>query len=145
MNVLEKTFSKNGAEITLLGSEQSKNILVIGVFHGDEPQGKFLIENYLKGNKSSLLFIPCLNPDGLAGNIRTNANGVDLNRNFPTRNWELTEKNEFYAQTYMRQIITYAKCLERLGEAKWEIKGQNVRIVFQNEENARITRRNWKK
>lgn len=45
----------------------------------------------------------------------------------------------------MRQIITYAKCLERLGEAKWEIKGQNVRIVFQNEENARITRRNWKK
>ena len=59
--------------------------------------------------------------------------------------FKVTEKNEFYAQTYMRQIITYAKCLERLGEAKWEIKGQNVRIVFQNEENARITRRNWKK
>lgn len=96
MNVLEKTFSKNGSEITLLGCENAKNILVIGVFHGDEPQGKFLIENYLKGNKSSLLFIPCLNPDGLAGNIRTNANGVDLNRNFPTRNWELTEKNEFF-------------------------------------------------
>ena len=27
---------------------------------------------------------------------RTNANSVDLNRNFPTENWELTEKNEFY-------------------------------------------------
>ena len=59
--------------------------------------------------------------------------------------FKVTEKKEFYAQIYMRQIITYAKCLERLGEAKWEIKGQNVRIVFQNEENARITRRNWKK
>ncbi len=96
MKILEKTFSKNGAEITLLGSENSKNILVIGVFHGDEPQGKFLIENYIKNNKSKLLFIPCLNPDGINSNTRTNANGVDLNRNFPTNNWELTEKNEFY-------------------------------------------------
>lgn len=35
----------------------------------------------------NLLFIPCLNPDGLQNNTRTNANGVDLNRNFPTKNW----------------------------------------------------------
>ncbi len=34
-----------------------------------------------------ILFIPCLNPDGMAQNTRTNANGVDLNRNFPTKNW----------------------------------------------------------
>lgn len=34
-----------------------------------------------------LLFIPCLNPDGLSSNTRTNANGVDLNRNFPTKNF----------------------------------------------------------
>lgn len=38
-----------------------------------------------------MLFIPCLNPDGLEKNIRTNANGVDLNRNFPTRNWGKNE------------------------------------------------------
>lgn len=96
MKILEKTFSKNNAEITLLGSDNFKNILVIGVFHGDEPQGKFLIENYLNENTSRLLFIPCLNPDGMAENKRTNSNGVDLNRNFPTNNWELTEKNEFF-------------------------------------------------
>ena len=34
-----------------------------------------------------ILFIPCLNPDGMQNNTRTNANGVDLNRNFPTKNW----------------------------------------------------------
>ena len=34
-----------------------------------------------------VLFIPCLNPDGLSSNTRTNANGVDLNRNFPTKNF----------------------------------------------------------
>ena len=36
---------------------------------------------------NNLLFIPCLNPDGMALGKRTNANNVDLNRNFPTKNW----------------------------------------------------------
>lgn len=97
MQTLKKTFSKNHNEVVLLGNDNFKNILVIGVFHGDEPQGKFLIEQYLKENNDTrLLFIPCLNPDGMAQNTRTNANGVDLNRNFPTQNWELTERNEFF-------------------------------------------------
>lgn len=97
MQTLKKTFSKNHNEIVLLGNDNFKNILVIGVFHGDEPQGKFLIEQYLKENNDTrLLFIPCLNPDGMTQNTRTNANGVDLNRNFPTQNWELTERNEFF-------------------------------------------------
>jgi hypothetical protein len=35
-------------------------------------------------------FVPVLNPDGLLAQPpkRTNAHGVDLNRNFPTPNWE---------------------------------------------------------
>ncbi len=37
--------------------------------------------------EANLLFIPCLNPDGMKLGKRTNANGVDLNRNFPTKNW----------------------------------------------------------
>ena len=37
--------------------------------------------------RTNILFIPCLNPDGMVLNRRTNANGVDLNRNFPTKNW----------------------------------------------------------
>ena len=45
-----------------------------------------------KGGKNAdfgknLLFIPCLNPDGMQLGRRTNSNGVDLNRNFPTKNW----------------------------------------------------------
>jgi len=65
--------------------------------HGDEPQGWYLIEEYLKHvDSTNLMFIPCLNPDGVAANTRVNANGVDINRNFPTKNWEYTEKNNFY-------------------------------------------------
>ena len=90
-----------GNKIELISSSTAQSsristVLVIGVFHGDEPQGKFLIEEYFKNDFSpsksmisrrGLLFIPCLNPDGMALGIRTNANGVDLNRNFPTKNW----------------------------------------------------------
>ena len=132
MQILKKTYSKNNNEITLfeklLGIDTvgqvcptyNKTILIIGVFHGDEPQGKFLIEDYLnKANeqrtvnaktlnpltptlshggrgRNRMLFIPCLNPDGLNNDTRQNANGVDLNRNFPTKNWKKTEKNEFF-------------------------------------------------
>lgn len=32
--------------------------------------------------------LPVLNPDGLARGTRVNAHGVDLNRNYPTQNWQ---------------------------------------------------------
>lgn len=75
------------------GNIKTPKVLVIGCFHGDEPQGGYLINEYLKVYPDTkLLFIPCLNPC----KTRTNKNGVDLNRNFPTANWELTERNEFF-------------------------------------------------
>ena len=89
--------TKNGNSIDLIKNKNHCNVLVIGCMHGVEPQGKYLIQEYLKSNtETKLLFIPCLNPDGIKSNTRVNANGVDLNRNFPTKNWKLTEKNNFY-------------------------------------------------
>lgn len=90
MKILEQTSTKNGNKIELVGNDYHKNILIVGVVHGDEPQGKYLIEKYQE-KETPLLFIPCLNPDGLSANTRTNANGVDLNRNFPTKNWGKNE------------------------------------------------------
>ena len=73
------------------GNKMAKNILVIGVFHGDEEQGEVLISKYIKDcaaicdykGKNNLYYIPRLN----FAKTRTNPNGVDLNRNFPTKNW----------------------------------------------------------
>lgn len=95
---LEDILTKQGNVVSLFGlSEEKHQVLVIGVVHGDEPQGEYLINRYLSEvEKSGILFIPCLNPDGMALGTRTNSNGVDLNRNFPTENWELTETDKFF-------------------------------------------------
>lgn len=87
----------NGNSIDLINNKIHNKVLVIGCMHGDEPQGEYLINEYLKDNSDTKIsFIPCLNPDGVKAQTRVNSNGVDLNRNFPTKNWELTEKNNFY-------------------------------------------------
>lgn len=73
-----------------------KNVLVIGVIHGDEPQGEFLINEFLKNDKrtlkNNLYYIPRLN----FASTRKNKNGVDINRNFPTKNWELTAADDYF-------------------------------------------------
>lgn len=98
MDIVKKVKSSEGREIVL--KEQKGNgltILIAGVIHGEEPQGKTLINNYVpNNNKNRLLFIPCLNPDGFSKNQRQNSNGVDLNRNYPTKNWIKSEKNDYY-------------------------------------------------
>lgn len=77
----------------LRGNTKDPRVLIIGVFHGDEPQGEFLINEYLlTKNLTNILFIPRLNNC----NTRVNQNGVDLNRNYPTRNWELGQRNEYF-------------------------------------------------
>ena len=87
--VLKTATTVSGNKIELIGKEKhSQNpSLIIGCFHGDEPQGKFLIEKYLETSDNNNIFIPCINPDGVSNNTRVNANNVDLNRNFPTKNW----------------------------------------------------------
>ena len=115
--LLKQVQTKKGNYISLFGlSEDLGQTLVIGVVHGDEPQGKFLIEKYLDETiKKEVLFLPCLNPDGFDLKTRTNFNGVDINRNFPTQNWELTEKDSYYggdepaSETETRFVIDIIK------------------------------------
>lgn len=89
MNILSEIITISGNKVQLIGTPAKNNVLIVGVFHGDEPQGKYLIDKYLKEKniKEGILFVPCLNPDGMKKNTRVNANEVDLNRNFPTQNF----------------------------------------------------------
>jgi len=91
-------------EIELLeacSEKYDKTILLIGVFHGDELQGEYLIRKFLNTTdtekfKNKILAIPCLNPDGKHYVTRQNANKIDLNRNFPTQNFEVSTEEKFY-------------------------------------------------
>jgi protein MpaA len=46
----------------------------------------------------TIVVIPQINPDGFAADTRVNADGIDLNRNFPANNWQ-TEVTEPLANT----------------------------------------------
>ena len=83
----------------LPGADAKLRVLVVGGIHGDELSSASLAMHWLQLAKeipadAHWRFIPLLNPDGLLMTParRTNANGVDLNRNFPTPNWEREAK-----------------------------------------------------
>ena len=73
-------------------------VLLLAGIHGNEEAGTPLLEElaerlaadgaalpWMRGKR--VVVLPALNPDGLAANRRHNADGVDLNRNFPARNF----------------------------------------------------------
>jgi len=73
-------------------------VLVLGGIHGDEMSSSSLVFHWIAMAETPPAdmprpvhwrFIPSLNPDGLFArpSRRVNADGVDLNRNFPTPNW----------------------------------------------------------
>ena len=70
----------------------SRRILVIGCIHGNECAG-LAITSALRRRPVprgvQLWLVPEANPDGAAAGTRKNADGVDLNRNFPYR-WART-------------------------------------------------------
>jgi hypothetical protein len=77
----------------------SKVALIIGQLHGDEKAGvktaKALINDTRTVKGIQLWVIPSMNPDGNAASTRKNANGVDLNRNWPV-GWQKTSKSLRY-------------------------------------------------
>lgn len=96
--VLKHDWAKavSGVKIPLFQSAPmvQAGLLFIGGVHGDEPEGVELANKtlaWLKDNSEKVqtpwVLIPCLNPDGIALAQRVNANAVDLNRNYPSKDW----------------------------------------------------------
>jgi protein MpaA len=78
-------------------SQPEFRVLIMGGIHGDEYSAISILFKWLDLFSAQRLegefrwrVAPLVNPDGLLGGTsasRQNANGVDLNRNFPSRDW----------------------------------------------------------
>jgi len=85
--ILCEIFGKSG--------KNSDTILILASIHGNEHVGTPLaqrLSEHLRNHPNLLanrrvLLIPEANPDGAFYQQRHNVNGVDLNRNFPAKNW----------------------------------------------------------
>jgi protein MpaA len=92
--------------LPLAGKAPKGKVLLVGGIHGDEYSSISIVFKWLQtlDEYHSGLFdwyiIPLLNPDGLLQKKaqRQNANGVDLNRNFPTPNWDV-EAPKYWEKT----------------------------------------------
>lgn len=83
-------------------------VMVIGGIHGDEKSSASVVLHWIQHasetpSNAQWRFIPLANPDGLNAKPprRVNANGVDLNRNFPTPQW--SKEAKFYWETRTRR------------------------------------------
>ncbi|MEL7448940.1 MAG: M14 family zinc carboxypeptidase [Pseudomonadota bacterium] len=91
-------------------------VLLVGGIHGDEYSSVSVVFKWvelLKDNHGSQFHwrvVPLLNPDGLLRppneSQRMNENGVDLNRNFPTPNWE-TDAPKYWIERTRRNKRRY--------------------------------------
>ncbi len=97
MSQLEGCLTRDGVGIehfqkdTLKSS--GKKILVFAQMHGDEPQAGELAIRWITrlerlSPSNTWRILPLINQDGTKLKTRMNGNGVDLNRNFPTNDWE---------------------------------------------------------
>jgi len=76
--------------------DEGETVFIMGGIHGTEPTSAYVAQKlveYLEANPTVIRgrtvgILAQANPDGLARQRRTNANGVDLNRNFPAQNWK---------------------------------------------------------
>lgn len=80
-----------------------KYLYLIAGTHGDEVEGIHVLKelfNWLKKEHSlkdlPIVVVPILNVDGYRASSRVNAHMVDLNRNYPTKDWSPTAEQAKY-------------------------------------------------
>ena len=107
----------------VLGPDSApRKILVVGCIHGNECAGRAILTTLAREPVAAgvqLWLVGSMNPDGEAADTRQNADGVDLNRNFPYR-WQPGGGATYYAGPHPLsepESRTAVRLIERLRPA----------------------------
>lgn len=87
-------------QATMLGGREHTTVLIFGGFHGDEPKTvaiaqrliDLLADDRSARGRTRWIVVPLVNPDGYRRRKRRNSNRIDINRNFPTKDWEVLSR-----------------------------------------------------
>lgn len=98
------TYTSKGMPVVAyeFGQGSGPEILILGGVHGDEYEGVVCAQQLLKHFMTSfnynftLTLVPQFNLEGVIFSTRGNSNGVDLNRNLPTKDWSPEIKTPRY-------------------------------------------------
>ncbi len=91
----------------------NRYVYILGAIHGNEGNSSQLVERtrevleqyFSQKNRAvTFIMIPCLNPDGIYLNSRTNANNVDLNRDFPISDFSDKAKPNCYNKSSLEPL-----------------------------------------
>ncbi len=80
-----------GIPLQVWRPQGSCQLLMFAAIHGEEPETTFALSRalrHLTEPSPHCAVVLAANPDGLVRGTRGNARGVELNRNFPARDWQ---------------------------------------------------------
>lgn len=84
--------SLEGLPLTVFSpDDRGAELVILAAIHGDETETTVVVSEALRSLPAGELRAAVIltgNPDGVVRGTRGNARGVDLNRNFPTSNWQ---------------------------------------------------------
>ena len=109
------------------GRKPQARVLLVGGIHGDEYSSVSIVFKWMQklDRYHSGLFhwriAPLVNPDGLLRkkSSRLNANGVDLNRNFPTPDWKNQTRDYWVRRTHRDPRRYPGKAALSEPESRW--------------------------
>lgn len=97
------TFTSKGMPVIAYEFQNGgPEVLILGGVHGDEVEGVIAAQELLKKfmeafpYKLNITLVPQFNFEGVIFKTRGNGNGVDLNRNLPTKDWSPEVKTPRY-------------------------------------------------
>ncbi len=104
-------------------------MLILGGMHGDEPKSVFVAQELVALLSESppthtTIVVTIVNPDGYERGVRRNARGVDINRNFPTRDWKTSPQHRRFHGGVKPASESETRAIVRLVESR-----RPVRIV----------------